>query len=168
MATHRFSILGHNTSLDGAGGDVFYEPWSVDAGSPVHDVLVLNFSVSAVTANLLSGSFMVPENYSGTALIRVLWASAANTNAVVWDFAYNSITDAEPMDPASATESVTVTTTVDGTALDLNTSDMTLTSGNFAAGDIVQFSLSRDGANGSDTMANDAVVFDVLFQYADA
>lgn len=167
MATHRLSIIGHALAIDGALGEVFFEPWAVDAGTPLHDTLVLNFSATS-TKDEIHGSFMVPENYVGTPLIRVLWTSAATTNDVVWDFDYNAVTDTESMDPGAVDQAVTVTTTVDGTANDLNTSDLSLTASNFAAGDIVQFSLARDQSDSADTMANDAIVHDVLFQYADA
>lgn len=167
MATHRFTVIGHALSIDGSLGEVFFEPWSVDAGTPLHDTLVLNFSATS-TKDEIHGSFMVPENYVGSPLIRILWSSAATSGDVVWDFDYNAITDTESMDPGAVDEAVTVTTTVDGTTLDLNTSDLSLTAGNFSAGDIVKFSLARDQSDANDTMANDAVVFDVLFQYADA
>jgi len=47
---------------------------------------------------------------------------------------------------------------------------ISLTSGNLAAGDTVQFIFSREGADagGGDTMAAAMRLFDLYFQYADA
>ena len=43
-----------------------------------------------------------------------------------------------------------------------------VTDANFSAGDIVQFTLFRDGTDAGDTIAAAVVLFEIYFEYADA
>jgi hypothetical protein len=49
----------------------------------------------------------------------------------------------------------------------IKVTNISLTSGNLAAGDLVQWALARDGAE-SDTIAASVYVLGVYFEYADA
>lgn len=168
MATHRIPILNQFTRPD-ASGNVFWEPFSVKATNDVWQMGVWVFNDTA-TRLLLYGSFMVPQNYVGTAAIILPWSASATTNNVVWDFDYRAIggDDAESLDQATAQEAVTVTDAAPTAAWNLLTPSASLTASNLAAGDLVEFIIARDGASASDTMAAAAVLFGAWFQYADA
>lgn len=169
MATHRKSILNWATLPDTrlTTGNVTPEPTGVNLNSnDRYRRLCFKFANTA-TKDGLAGSFQVPKNYVGTAKIILLWASPTITGDVVWVFEYTAIAGSESADPSADQESATVTTTVDGTARDVTTSSITLTSGNFAVDDTVEFILSRNGA-GSDTLADAAYLLSAEFEYADA
>ena len=166
MATHRISILGAGTTPD-TSGDVFFEPYSVTDTATIADPMILNFALGS-TRQGAHGSFQVPQNFVGTVQVIVLWVANATTGNAIFEFDYIAVADTQ--DPGAAvTESDTNTLGTDGTAFRLNTTTITgITSGNFAIGDQVVFTLFRDQADANDTLAVDALVLGVLFEYADA
>lgn len=168
MATHRISILGHNTVPDNSGS-VFFEPYTVKATNDVWGLLAAIFNDTATRIGL-RGAFNVPKNYVGSAAIIVVWTSTAITGDVEWDFDYRAVggDDAESLDQASAQESVNQNDTAPSATDERMEASLALTASNLAVDDTVEFELFRDGTDAGDTMAAAAVVFDVLFQYADA
>ncbi len=168
MATHRIPILGWGTVPD-TSGNVFFEPYHIKATNDVWDRLVCIFNDTATRIGL-AGGFTVPKNYVGTAKIIVVWTSTATTGDVVWDFDYRAVggDDLESLDQAGTQEAVTVTDTAPSAANERMEAAMTLTSANLAVDDEVEFELFRDGVAAGDTMAAAAIVFAVLFEYADA
>jgi hypothetical protein len=167
MATHRIPIFGFGTVPD-TSGNVFFEPYDVKATNDVWDRLVLIFNDTATRLGV-HGGFTVPKNYVGTAKIIVVWTSTATSGDVVWDFDYRAVggDDSESLDQSGTQESVTVTDTAPGAAHRRMEASMTLTSSNLAVDDEVEFTLFRDGT-ASDTIAAAVIVFQVLFEYADA
>jgi hypothetical protein len=168
MATHIINILGANTVPD-TSGSVFVEPYDVKASNDVWDFLVFIFNDTATRIGL-RGLFRVPQNYVGTAKIVVEWTATATSGDVEWDFDYRAIggNDTESMDQAGTQESVNSNDTAPGAAHRRLSFELTLTSGNLAAGDLVEFELFRDGTDGGDTMAAAAILFGLFFSYADA
>ena len=123
------------------------------------------------TKDEVSCSFTIPKDYVGASKAVVVWtANNATSNSVVWDFDYNAIAadGAESADPAAHTQQATGTSAHGGAAMDVNEISIALTAGNFAVDDVVLFQLGRDGVSGSDTLAADALVLAVLFEYANA
>ena len=166
MATHHIPILGASVLPD-SSGSVFLEPASVKATTEVFNDLVWVFSDTATRIGL-HGSFVVPQNYVGTAVVKVYWYTSATAGDVEWDFDYRAVAAGELLDSATVQETVNQNDTAEGTAFDLAITSLTLTGGNFAVGDLVRFALYRDGTDAGDTLAAAAVVDTVLFQYADA
>jgi hypothetical protein len=168
MATHRLPILGFATVPD-TSGNVYLQPLDVSASNDVWDHLVFAFADTSTRIGL-HGSFEVPQNYAGTAKLVVVWTSTATSGNVVWDFDYRAVggDDAESLDQAGTQESVTGTDAAPGAAWRRLERSIDLTSANLAAGDTVQFTLFRDGADAADTMAATAFLFDLRLQYADA
>lgn len=166
MATQQISILGPGTLPDDSG-DVFLEPYSVkDSGAAIAP-MVLVFNDSGAKDGL-RGSFVVPQDYVGSASLKTLWTANATSGAVVWDLSYLTRAAGEDMGAAATDTTDTVTDTKSATAFDLEIAEISVTSADFTAGDVVTFELFRDGANASDTMAAAAIVFDVVFEYDDA
>ena len=173
MATHRLPILGWATRPDDTG-EAFFEPEDVNFGSndlARNFVLALGSALAAqpTVKHGVYGSFLIPKNYVSTPKIFVEWAGTLTSGDVVYDFDYNAVggDGAESLDPSAWQESVTVTDTVGGTARRKMTCSMTLTAGNLAVDDVVQFFFGRDGADGADTMAGRAYVTALIFEYAD-
>jgi hypothetical protein len=168
MATHRLPILGASTVPD-ASGNVFIESYNVKATNDVWQYLVVIFNDTSTRLGL-RGKFNVPVNYVGGATVIVHWTSTATSGDVEWDLDYRAIggDDTESLDQAGTQESVNQNDTAPSAVHERMTTTLTLTAGNFAANDTVQFELFRDGTDGGDTMAAAAIVHDVLFQYTDA
>lgn len=173
MATHRVSILGASTVPD-TSGNCWQEPYTILATNDVWGLLVFRFGSSnaaqPTTRIGLRGQFNVPKNYVGTAKLIVVWTATVTTGDVVWDFDYDAISgnDTESLDQAAPPqEAVTGTDTAPGAANRRLELSITLTAGNFAADDTVEFELFRDGADAADTMAASAILFGAFFEYAD-
>ena len=168
MATHRIPILGWATVPD-TSGDVFFEPYSVKATNDQWDHLVCVFNDTATRIGL-RGRFDVPQNYVGTANLVVVWTSTATSGDVEWDFDYRAVggNDTESLDQSGTQESVNANDTAPSAAHERMEISISLTDGNFAAGDTVQFELFRDGTDAGDTMAAAAMLFGLFFEYADA
>lgn len=172
MATHVISILGGNTMPDNSG-NCWFEPYSILATNDVWQFLIVRFGLSnaaqPTTRIGLHGQFTVPQNYVGNAAFRPIWTSTITSGNVVWDLDYRTVNgdDAESFDQASNEQSITVTDVAPTAAHRRLTPTLTPTAANFSAGETVEFTLFRDGADGSDTMAGSSILIDLLFQYTD-
>lgn len=164
MATHRIPILGHATVPD-VSGEVFFEPYAIEDTGAVINPLVLVFQNSG-TKDGVRGSFQVPQNYVGSPVLRIVWTANATSGTVVFDWSVLPRSGTEDMGAAAARTTETDSTTKGGTAFTRETNDITLTAGDYVAGDEVLFELFRDTI--TDTMAASALVFGVYFEYADA
>lgn len=168
MATKRVPIIGWQSVPDGTG-EVTFEAFDVVATNDAWKHMVLSFQDTA-NRHGIYGAFRVPDDFVGTAKLEVKWTSATTTGDVEWDFDYRAIggDDSESLDQATAQESVNSNDTAPSAAFELMSIEIALTSGNFAAGDIVEFFLARDGTDAGDTIADNVLLFEALFQYADA
>lgn len=167
MATIRIPILTHATTLD-IQGNVFIDTYDNYATNDLYDGLIVAFADSAVK-NVLHGRFYVPKNYVGTPLLIIVWTAIVITGNVVWDFDYSAIggNDTESLDPSAHQQSVTVTDAAPGAVNRRLEVSISLTAGNFAADDTVEFMFSRDGTDAADTMAGTALLMDLYFQFND-
>ena len=166
MATKSIPILGHATLPD-TSGEVFFETYTVKATNDTWKHLVCVFNDTA-TKDGLYGTFRVPEDYVGTAKIMIDWATTATTGDVEWDFSYRAIGTGESYDQATTQEDVNSNDTAGASAHLRQEIKITLTAGNFAAGDRVEWVLSRDGTDAGDTIAAAVMLFGLDFEYADA
>ena len=100
----------------------------------------------------------------------MVWTATATTGDVEWDFDYRAVggDDAESLDQTGTQESVNVNDTAPSAVNEKMIATLSLTDGNFAIDDLVQYELFRDGSDAGDTMAAAAIVHGVLFEYADA
>ena len=164
MATHQIGILGWNAIPD-ASGEAFFDRYDIADTAAAISPNVLNFSDSG-TKDGVRGAFIVPQNYATGAEFVVHWTANATSGTVTFDFSYLTRTAAEDMGAAATSTTDTVTDTKTGTAFVLETIKTSgVTDGDFVAGDICTFEIFRDTIN--DTMAANALVFDILFEYTD-
>ena len=168
MATKRIPILGFGTIPDNSG-DVFIEKYDIKATNDVWDRLVFVFNDTASRIGL-HGGFAVPKDYVGTAKIVIVWTSTATSGDVEWDFDYRAVggNDLESLDQSGTQETVNSNDTAPSAAHERMEFSLTLTSGNLAIDDDVEFTLFRDGTDAGDTMAASALLFSLFFEYADA
>lgn len=168
MATYHQPILGgHATAPDTSGG-VWWEPAAINF--QVNDRYPNGVFVFAdgSTRNTLGVGFRIPQNYVGTAKIGLVVAFTVTTGDSRLEFDYTAIANGESGDPSADAESVGATTTVPGTARLLQQIEISLTSGNFAAGDWVQGVIVRDLTDVADTVVSNLYLIDAYFSYSDA
>lgn len=167
MATHKPSIFGK--LIPDSSGNVAPVPFADISVNDLWKYLPLMFADSA-TRDGAGGSFTVPNNYSAATTdpkIVVRWTSTVTSGDVEFDFDYRAGAVGETLDPSSVQESVNQNDTAPGTARLMLEAELPLTRANIAPGDLLQFTLFRDGTDGGDTMSADAHVHDVLFVYDD-
>lgn len=168
MSTFQRPILGMGLLPDGSG-DVFFEPYSVKATNDRWPHLVAIFNDTGTELGL-RGVFVVPQNYSSAAVIKLIWTATATSGNVVWAFDYRAVggDDAESLDQTGEQETVNVTDAAPTSAHNRLVASLTLTDGNFAAGDLVEFEIVRAGGDASDDMAAAAILHGAVFEYSDS
>ncbi len=164
MSTHRISILTW-AALPDTSGNVWFEPAALTQTNDRYPQIVARFKDSA-TKDSLGFRFQVPQNYVGNGKFIVNWTTTVTSGNAIWNVDYSSAGQTASLDPSADEENLTVTTAAPGSSQTGVQSSMTATAANFAAGDICQGKLSRNGA-GSDTIAADLVVYEAFFEYTD-
>lgn len=169
MATQQVSMMGG--VVPDSTGRCWFEPFDVIATNDVWKNMVARFKdPTSGQFHGIYGVFTVPQNFVSAASVIVVWTSSATSNNCQFRLTYRAVggDNSESLDQTSNQEQVTVTDAAPGAAFRRLTPAFTVTSGNFAAGDTVTYLLERgDTGTSVDTMAADAVVFDVLFSYSD-
>ncbi len=136
--------------------------------NPKKHFIVAQFD--AATAEHLWWTFALPTAYASGGAVNLLWmANAVTGTNVVWAASLGAITGADtdtPIEHANAAAS-TVTAAVNTTeARRLVASSITLANLDSASpGDLVNLLVYRDAANGSDTLASDAELVAVAFEF---
>ncbi len=170
MATKRLPIITWPARPD-ASGDVFFEPADVKGANGFFKGLVLVFNDSG-NDDEFHGRFTVPQNYVNAANLVIIWTTTAVAGDVEWGIAYRAVggNDAESLDQATAQESLLTgnNDTAPSATDERMEFSISLTDGNFAIGDTVQFHFSREGADAGDTLAAAVRVYELFFEYADA
>lgn len=128
-----------------------------------HEALVFQDTATKVGA---SGRFRVPQNYASAPKFCPVYRVGVASGDVVWDVEYTAIAvnGTESGDPSTDQEALSVTSTVPGTSLRPKEEVIAATAGNFAAGDLVLVTISRDGA-AADTAAADVLLESFVFRY---
>ena len=129
-------------------------------------VYVLCFPDGSVKT-IASCDFRVPEDYVSAPKFIIVWKTTLTSGAVVWDVDYNCVAVAETLDPSAFDRSLTVTDTASGTTNHRNDAEVNGTAGDFTVGDKVLVSVSRDLADGADTLGGIAQLAGFFFQYSD-
>ena len=173
MATHRIPILGWSARPDDTG-ECFFEPYDLLATNDVWDRLVGRFGANnaaqPTVRHGIHGGFTVPKNYVASATLVIVWTATLTSGDVVWDFEYRAVggNDAESLDQSGTQEATSVTDTAPSATHERMEATIDLTDDNFVADDEVEYFLARDGTDAADTMAGSALLFQALFEYADA
>jgi len=168
MATYNFSVLGM-IQID-ASGRCWIEPYDLAATNDIfrHPIIRLKDPASG-NQHGFYGTFWVPNNYVSSPVIVPIWTATATSGNCRMNFAYRAIggDNTESLDQSSLQESVSVTDAAPGAAHRRMTPPISLTAGNFAAQDTIEYYFSRFDDSGVDTMAADMLLHDLIFQYAD-
>ena len=167
MATFRVPIFGFQLRPD-ASSAMYFQGYDVHATNLVWKQIVAVWEDSS-SRRVLRGAFEVPSNYTSTPEIVVIWTSATTTGDVVWDFEYRVVSgdDDESLDQTSNDEVVQVTDVAPSAKHERLEATISLTASHWTANSTCEFVVARDGTNSSDDLADEALVFDVMFSYSD-
>jgi hypothetical protein len=134
-----------------------------------NDQDLYNLPFDAGTDEFAQATVVMPSDWdAGTVTAAFYWSKdGTGTGDVVWTCEGRSYGDNEAVDQAWGTaQSVTdsATATDDAVFISAATSAITL-SGTPAAGELVQFRVSRDANAGGDTLAGDALLLGVMIAF---
>lgn len=173
MATHRIPIINWATVPD-ENGRVYFEPFVVKATNGVWNRMVLVFNQGSAR-DAVRGGFAVPKNYVGSAKIICVYTSSVlhATNGMRLEFDYRAVggNDAESLDETDEQEAVAtvgVNSSAPSAVNERMEDSITLTASNLAVDDEVEFEFFRDGLDPNDNHSGPLIVFNLLFEYADA
>lgn len=167
MATVTLDLTGLLCPDPTNSAPCFWGPAALLDTNDLHDgIPVLQFPNGSVKT-AASLAIRVPENYVDSLVFVVRWKSTVTSGDVVWDVDYNSVAVGETGDPSGYQRSITVTDTVAGTTNLESECTLTGTDADLAVGDRLQISLSRDLADGADTMAGTAQLLGFYMQFSD-
>lgn len=168
MATQSISLFNAHT-MPKPGGDVFWQPMGAvfDTASPLHNPQMLVFKNPPAADIFLDGKFDIPENYVGSPVVRVRFATVAGSASLLgMGFRYTVRTGTESWDMSTADEDDVTTQAGSATARTPAVLSFTaLTAANFTAGDDCFFGLYRD--NSEDTIGADVFIMKAIFEYSD-
>lgn len=170
MATHRMSIFGASCVPDTTGRATFRAYSSFGTNDVFQHLVLALADPAAAEAHGIYGSFSVPKNYVGTPKVIIVWTTNVITGNVKFDFDYRAVggDDLESLDQATFQESLTVTDVAPSAEHERLETSVTLTAANLAVDDLVEFYLTREDGAGTDTCVGQALVHDLLFEWADA
>ena len=133
---------------------------------------VMGYAFDAAADEYMYFAFIVRNYGSGNLTLNIQWynRSGTTTGDVVLSGDIGCITsgDAPSVESKTLATATTATSTVNGTAKGMKTGVVTISNlDSITNGDFVALRVGRVGSNGSDTMANDAVIIGVELQYSD-
>lgn len=100
----------------------------------------------------------MPKSWNeSTITFQVAWTAASSTGDVVWGLAAYAFSDDDAMDTATSGQQTVTDTLITANDMHISAESSALTIGGTpAVGDWVYFELTREAANGSDTLSADA------------
>lgn len=124
----------------------------------------------SATDEHLHFSFRVPADYASGGDVKLLWmTNTASANNVVWGARIGAVTPADADTPVEHAAAAASTTTTAGNATEarrlIETSITLANLDSLAAGDLATLIVYRDADNAADTLAADAELINVAFQY---
>lgn len=164
MARHP---LLNSSAVPDSSGNVWAEPYTVAATNDVWGALIWRFKDTSTRIGLKCFGDIPSDYNGGTTNLIVVWTSTATSGDVEWDMDYRAVggNDSESLDQSGTQESVNNNDTAPGAAHRRLECSIALTSSNLAANDTLEFELFRDGTDGGDTMAADALLFGLYLEY---
>ncbi len=159
------NILGAMTLPD-SSGNVYADAFANATSTAFAKNLDFTF-LDTATKDCLYGLYTVPKDYVSAAAVSPIWAANTATIATTtWEFSYRDIATGSSMAQGTAQETASTTSVTTATLFSRQAPTISVTAGNFTAGDSVQYKFCRDGTDSKDTMAATATLQSLMFNYA--
>lgn len=170
MATGTVSLaLQAAQPSDGSSGNAAPQPLTKQGTESNPKKHYRVYAFDAATAEYVTFSFRMPANYASGGALKIEWsANAITATAVVWAAKVSAVTAGDVdtrLEHASAAAASVTSNTDTAEANRIKEASITLTMDSAAAGDVIDLVFFRDAANGSDTLAVDAALELLDFEY---
>lgn len=123
-----------------------------------NDVMLSSFDFDQTTEEAVGFWVAMPKSWNeGTITFTPFWTAASGSGGVVWGLAAYSFSNDDAMDTAVSGQQTSTDTLIATNDLHVGPESSAITIGGTPAeGDMVYFELTREVANGSDTLSGDA------------
>jgi hypothetical protein len=128
-----------------------------------NDVMLRTFDFDTTTEEGVGFWIGMPKSWNeGTVTFQAMWTAASGSGGVAWGLAAYSFSDDDAMDTAVSGQQVVTDTLITANDMHITAESSAITIGGTPAeGDAVYFELTREVANGSDTLGVDAKLIGV-------
>ena len=134
-----------------------------------NDVMLDLLDFDTATEEGAGFSLVLPQAWdAGTIKFKVHWTADSGSGGVAWGVRANALGDSDAIDAAFGTEQVVTDTLLTAGDNHITAASSALTIGGTpSAGDLCVFEVTREVANGSDTLAVDARLIGIEIQYTE-
>ncbi len=170
MATGSILLLvGAAVPSDGSASNAAPQPVTKIGTEANPKKRYLTYAFDAGTDEMMTFSFQMPQEYASGGTLRIKWTTSVTTStAVIWAAKVSAVTAgdadtrAEHASSTAATVSSNTNTTEAGREAEAT---ITLNMDSAAAGDMIDIVFYRDADNGSDSLAVDASLEGLNFEF---
>lgn len=132
-----------------------------------NDVMLRTFDFDTTTEEGVGFWIGMPKSWNeGTVTFQAMWTAASGSGGVAWGLAAYSFSDDDAMDTAVSGQQVVTDTLITANDMHITAESSAITIGGTPAeGDAVYFELTREVANGSDTLGVDAKLIGIRLHF---
>lgn len=123
-----------------------------------NDIMLRSFDFDTTTEEGVGFMIAMPKSWNeSTVTFKAFWTAASGSGGVAWGLAGYSLSDDDAMDTAVSGQQIVTDTLLTANDMHITSESSAITIGGTPAeGDVVYFEITREVANGSDTIAADA------------
>lgn len=133
-----------------------------------NDVMLSTLDFDTTTEEGCGFFIAFPKSYNNsTVTFKAMWTAASGSGGVAWGLAAYAFSDDDAMDTAVSGQQVVTDTLITANDMHITAESSAITIGGTpAAGDVVYFELTREVANGSDTLAVDVKLLGIHLYFS--
>lgn len=133
----------------------------------MNDIMLKSLDFDTTTEEGAGFWIGMPKSWNeGTFTCEFFWTAASGSGGVAWGIAGYSFSNDDPLDTAVSGQQVVTDTLIATNDLHLTSATSAITVGGTPAeGDMVYFEITREVANGSDTIAADAKLLGIRLKF---
>jgi microcystin-dependent protein len=123
-----------------------------------NDIMLRSFDFDTTTEEGVGFMIAMPKSWNeSTVTFKAFWTAASGSGGVAWGLAGYALSDDDAMDTAVSGQQIVTDTLLTANDMHITAESSAITIGGTPAeGDVVYFEITREVANGSDTLAVDA------------
>ncbi len=123
-----------------------------------NDIMLRSFDFDTTTEEGVGFMIAMPKSWNeSTVTFKAFWTAASGSGGVAWGLAGYALSDDDAMDTAVSGQQIVTDTLITANDMHITSESSAITiGGSPAEGDVVYFEITREVANGSDTIAADA------------
>ena len=129
-----------------------------------NDVMLRSYDFDTTTEEGVGGMVAMPSSWNeGTVTFTPFWTAASGSGGVVWGLAGYAFSNDDAMDTAVSGQQTSTDTLITANDMHAGSESSAITIGGTpAAGDVIYLEITREVANGSDTIAADCKLIGIM------